>query len=218
MQKDHIAILWDLDGTIVDSKECHYKSWKAVFDKHGFPFSRSAYEENFGRNNQTALSIYLGYQPDRDLAEMIVEEKENIFRRNVGEESLLVPGVRAWLEAAQDRQFPQAVASSAPMENIVSTLASFKLRSYFDHLVSGAELPAKPEPDVFLEAARKVGHAPERCLVIEDSAPGVRAAKNAKMRCIAVATSRNDKSLASADLVIKDFTLPFAQALSVILS
>ncbi|MFW5714527.1 MAG: HAD hydrolase-like protein, partial [Brevefilum sp.] len=63
MQNQHTAILWDLDGTIIDSKECHYTSWKAALEKHGFSFNRSLFEGNFGRNNQAALRIYLGFKP-----------------------------------------------------------------------------------------------------------------------------------------------------------
>jgi HAD superfamily hydrolase (TIGR01509 family) len=214
MKNHHLAILWDLDGTIIDSKECHFNSWKAVFDKFGFPFSRSAYEENFGRNNQTALRIYLGFQPDRECAEALLNEKESIFRAQVAEGASLVPGVRTWLESAKGQHFHQVIASSAPMENIRTTLESFELQAYFDDFVSGAALPAKPEPDVFLEAARRIGHPPEHCMVIEDSIPGVHAAKNAAMRCIAVSNTGSRAGLEAADLVITNFTYSFERALA----
>jgi beta-phosphoglucomutase len=213
MQNRKIAIFWDLDGTIIDSKECHYHSWKRVFEQHGYPFSRAAFEENFGRNNQAAIKAYLGFEPDRELAEKILEEKESLFREQVVEDGSLVPGVRSWLEAAKTYQFPQLIASSAPMENIKTTLEGFGLHAYFDALISGAALPAKPEPDIFLKTSRDVGYHPERCLVIEDSPPGVRAAKNAGMSCIAVSTSGNKNALSAADLVIEDFNFHFDRAL-----
>lgn len=218
MQNRQLAIFWDLDGTIIDSKECHYRSWKTAFEKFGFPFSRIAYEENFGRNNQTVLKIYLGFEPDQVLADAILEEKESVFREKVIEESSLVPGVRDWLDAAKGCQFPQVIASSAPMENIETTLAGFDLMAYFDAFISGADLPAKPQPDVFLKASQEVGFARGRCLVIEDSLPGVRAAKNAAMACIAVATSGKASVLEEADLVIADFKYSFDQAVSTVFS
>ena len=211
--KQSFAILWDLDGTIIDSKACHYNSWKAVFDRHGLPFSREAYERNFGRNNQTAIRSYLDFEPEPELVDAISREKEIIFRQRVAEGSRLVPGVLMWLKAARAQQLPQVVASSAPMENITSILESFDLTSYFEHCVSGADLPAKPEPDVFLLASQRVGFSASRCLVIEDSAPGVDAAKKASMACIAVATAGDEGVLKSADLVICDFTFPFDQAI-----
>lgn len=213
MYHQKFAILWDLDGTIIDSKECHYRSWKWALEKQGYPFSQADFEENFGRNNQMAIKAYLGFTPDPELAERIMEEKEALFRERVIEEGSLVPGVRTWLEEAKNHRFPQLIASSAPMKNIKTTLAGFGLQSYFDRLVSGAALPAKPEPAVFLKASRDIGYPPERCLVIEDSPPGVNAAKNAGMPCIAVATSGNANALSAADLVIEDFNVPFNRAL-----
>jgi len=218
MKNRKLAILWDLDGTIIDSKECHYRSWKAVFTKHGYPFRRAAYEDNFGRNNQAALRIYLGFEPERALEEAILEEKEVIFRERVVEEGQLVIGVRDWLEAARKHTFPQVIASSAPMENIQAVLEGFGLMRYFEALISGAALPAKPRPDVFLKASQKVGCPPGRCLVIEDSIHGVGAAKNAGMPCIAVSTSGNAMALNAADLVVADFSIPLDQALSSVFS
>lgn len=214
MQNHKLSILWDMDGTIIDSKECHFRSWEIALNKHGFKLDRSLYEKNFGRNNQTALPVYLGFQPDQILAEGILEEKEVIFRNTVGGQSQLIAGVRDWLEDASMRDYPQLIASSAPMENIVSVLETFNLTGFFDHLISGTDLPAKPEPDVFLKACAIVAYPPENCLVIEDSLHGVMAAKNAGMRCIAVATSGRQANLDAAELVIDDFTFPFEDALT----
>jgi beta-phosphoglucomutase len=216
MTIQRLAILWDLDGTIIDSKECHFESWKSVFEKFGFAFSRSAYDENFGRNNHTALRAYLGFEPDDDLETAISDEKEAIFRKTVAKQARLIPGVRTWLEEANARKFPQVIASSAPMENIKTVLTSFELDTYFEHLISGADLPAKPEPDVFLTTASSIGYLPVDCLVIEDSSPGVHAAKNAGMRCIGVASAGNQDNLVSADLVLKDFIYPFVHALRIL--
>ena len=213
-RQTNLAILWDLDGTIIDSKECHFYSWKAVFDAYGFPFSREAYEKNFGRNNQTAIRVYLDFEPAQEMVDAISEEKEAIFRENVAEQAQLVPGVQTWLEEARAMGLPQVIASSAPMKNITDILESFQLASYFNHCISGADLPAKPEPDVFLQASQRVAVPGERCLVIEDSVPGVLAAKNAGMTCVAVATSRDAGALAAADLVIEDFTHAFESALT----
>lgn len=213
IQDKNLAILWDLDGTIIDSKECHFNSWKAVFDRYGFPFNRDLYENNFGRNNQAAIRVYLNFEPEPELVETISREKEIIFRENVVAEARLVPGVKTWLEQARAREIPQVIASSAPLENIDAILEGFQLASFFSDCVSGADLPAKPEPDVFLQAMHILGMPADRCLVIEDSVPGILAAKQANLACIAVATSWNQAALTSADLVIQDFTYPLDLAL-----
>jgi beta-phosphoglucomutase-like phosphatase (HAD superfamily) len=100
------------------------------------------------------------------------------------------------------------------MKNITIMLNAFGLLGYFDLLVSGANLPAKPKPDVFLEAAKLLELSPQECLVIEDSAAGVQAAKNAGMTCIAVLTSHVKSQLTAADLLVDDFRTPFADAVA----
>jgi len=79
---------------------------------------------------------------------------------------------------------------------------------FFEHIFAGAELPAKPDPEIFLKAAKALGYAPENCCVIEDSPAGVRAAKAAGMHCIAVTTTFSKSELSLAEAVIDDFTLP----------
>lgn len=199
------SILWDLDGTIVDTKDCHFHTWQIALEKHGFSIERSAFEVNFGRNNMTSLPNYLGFQPDAELAAEIIKQKETLFRQFVKREVTLVPGVEAWLARANVMNISQAIASSAPMENITDVLKHFNLDNYFELFVSGVDLPAKPEPDVFLQTASRLGNQPWECLVIEDSVAGVKAAKNAGMMCVAVTTSYDCDKLALADLVVDTF-------------
>jgi len=207
------AILWDMDGTIFDSRVCHYQSWKYALNQLGFDFTREDFDTSFGRNNRASISVLLGFDPEPELFEEIVRTKEAYFRKTAPQETSLVPGVINWLMEARAFHLPQVVASSAPMENIQSLLISFDLHKYFDRIVSGEHLPAKPKPDVFLTAAQALGRPPETCWVIEDSQPGVEAAKNAGMICIAVSTNLTSTELASADLVVKDFTKPLESVL-----
>ena len=206
------AILWDLDGTIVDTKDCHFHTWQIALEKHGFSIKRSLFEMNFGRNNMTSLPNYLGFQPDAELASEIIKHKETLFRQFVQREVTLVPGVEAWLASANRMNIAQAIASSAPMENITDVLKHFSLDTYFKLFVSGVDLPAKPEPDIFLQTASRLGYQPRECLVIEDSVAGVKAAKNAGMMCVAVTTSYQRDKLALADLVVDTFQIPLDKA------
>lgn len=213
MTEQKLAMLWDLDGTIIDTKEVHFSTWSYALEKHGFNLDRKVFDANFGRNNRTTVPLFLGFTPKSRLAKKIAEEKEVRFREIVVEEALLVPGVESWLKDAKEAQIPQVIASSASMENITTMISGFGLEQYFDLFLSGADLPAKPEPDVFLEAAKVVDHYPEQCLVIEDALPGVKAAKKAGMLCIAVATGHPSFELRLADLVVQDFTDPLSDAL-----
>lgn len=214
MSLPDLAILWDLDGTIIDSTECHYKTWAAALDKHGCSLSWEVFKSHYGRNNKAALPIYLGFNPDPSLAQEICEDKEVLFRQLVAEEAKLVPGVTSWLERSKIAGIRQAIASSAGLKNITTMLSAFNLVRFFDVLVSGANLPAKPNPAVFLAAAEQLKQLPENCLVIEDSSAGVDAARQAGMTCIAVMTSHTKSQLKDADLVLNDFNISFLEALN----
>ena len=98
------ALLWDLDGTILDSGECHYESWKRALASHGFPLDREVFYQYFGRNNQASLRLYLGFEPDPDMVDAVLEEKENYFRQIAPRKAHLVKGVASWLSNAQPRQ------------------------------------------------------------------------------------------------------------------
>jgi beta-phosphoglucomutase len=200
------AILWDLDGTIVDTKDCHFITWESALEKHGVELNQDTFKMNFGRNNQTLARLFLGFNPDVDLLEALIDHKETLFRQIAPEKTMLVPGVRTWLSIAAGMNIKQAIASSAPMENITTMLSHFKLERYFNTIVSGTNLPAKPEPDVFLKAAADLWCSPADCLVIEDSLAGVNAAKTAGMHCVAVSTSHLREELTQADVVVDDFT------------
>lgn len=207
------ALLWDMDGTLFDSKETHFISWQHALQMHGYTLDRQIYNANFGRNNRVNVPLFLGFEPEPDLYETIVETKERVFRQIAPESAKLVPGVLAWLGTAKNAQFPQVVASSAPMINIETLLAEFGLISFFDQLISGEDMPAKPEPDIFLTAALTAQRTPDQCWVIEDSLPGIQAAKNADMRCIAVATLHHASELSMADVILADFTTPLASVI-----
>jgi beta-phosphoglucomutase len=204
-----LAILWDLDGTIVDTTDCHFESWAAALKQHGYDLNRDLFISNFGRNNQTSLPLYLGFTPEPALSVKIIELKEQLFRQRVSDDAKLVSGVELWLSFAKNSGIRQVVASSAGMKNITTVVSAFDLVDYFDLLVSGSDLPAKPEPDIFLTAADMLECSPENCIVVEDSPAGIGAAKKAGMVCIGVVTSHSESQLASADLVLKDFNIPF---------
>ena len=210
------AMLWDLDGTIVETKTNHFLTWQRAMEKYGFHLEKSLYDANFGRNNATLLPIFLGFDPDPELKEEIIQYKEALFRELIPDGITLVPGVESWLAAASAMRIPQAIASSGPIMNIYQMLSSTNLERYFIEVVSGSELPAKPDPDIFLQAAARLDVLPGNCLVVEDSIAGVQAAHRAGMHCIAVTTSHTRDELSLADVIIDDFKAAFDQVLKTI--
>ncbi|QRN83194.1 HAD family phosphatase [Chloroflexota bacterium] len=208
MTQHNPAILWDMDGTIVDSKDCHFHAWIETLKKRGIDLTEEVFTSSFGRNNTISLPYYLGYQPEPEVFDEIVHEKESLFLEMVLEDSKLVPGVETWLAAAQENGIRQALASSSEPEIIDQLIDKFGLRHYFGAIVPGAALPSKPNPEIFLKAARKIDRQPEQCVVIEDSLAGVEGGKNAGMKCIAVTTTFSPDDLTLADRVVEDYYRP----------
>ena len=129
-----------------------------------------------GRTSLTTLEILFGEKPDPDYAKKIIDHKENLFQKIAVEQLELLPAVRDWLAKFQSLGIKQAVASSAPMGNIDVSVDALDIRKHFDALVAGAELPPKPNPDIFLHAAQQIGVPPAQCVVIEDSVHGLEGA------------------------------------------
>ncbi len=197
------AVLWDLDGTLVDTKEFHYQSWALALPEFGYPFPADRFQRSFGMNNTGVLEVFLGRPVEAELVATISERKEELFRDLLHGNVQALPGVQAWLERLRGWGVRQAVASSAPPANIDIMLGELGLAGYFDAIVSGYELPSKPDPLVFLQAAGQVGVAPRDCIVMEDATAGVAAARRAGMRCIAVTSTNPPAALHEADLVVE---------------
>jgi HAD superfamily hydrolase (TIGR01509 family) len=196
------GILWDLDGVLADSTRLHYESWRATFEKRGYELSFERFTSTFGRNNHAVLTDMFGRPPTAAEMQTIADEKEIAFRQSVPGQMDLLPGALDWLKQFQAWGFPQAVASSAPPENIEIQMDELNIRPYFAALVSAAGLPGKPDPAVFLKAAAQLGLPPQRCLVMEDAPAGVQGAKTGGMKCMAVLTTNSPASLQGADLIV----------------
>ena len=193
------AVLWDMDGVLVDTGDFHYESWKETFDKIEVPFNREDFRKTFGMNNAGILEWVFGRKPDLEEVSRISDKKESLFRELVKGKAELLPGVLLWLKQFQDWGVKQAITSSAPPKNIEALVAELKIEEFFDAIVSGFDLPGKPNPDVFLKAANILQVRPENCIVIEDAIAGVEGANKAGMKCIAVTTTNPATVLEKAD-------------------
>jgi len=182
------AIIWDVDGTLVDTAEQHFRAWSRLAAEIGQPFTRADFAATFGmRNPEIIRKLFF---PDADDAKCreLGKRKEDLYRASVREEGTqLLPGVAALLDAFVAAGWPQAVGSSAPPGNLDLLLGLTDTRRYFDAVVTGDDVSrGKPHPEVFLTAAAKLDVAPQRCVVFEDAVAGVEAAKAGKMKCVAV--------------------------------
>ena len=155
-------------------------------------------------NNFGVLEYVFGRMPDHDLAVPLIEKKEELFREIIRQGVEPLPGIVDWLARFQQWGVKQAVASSAPWANIDVQIDGIGVRAYFDAIVSGADLPPKPNPDVFLKAASELGVPPENCVVFEDAVAGLGGAVAAGMKCITVTTTNPPEKLAAANLIYRN--------------
>ena len=182
------AIIWDVDGTLVDTAAHHFQAWARFAAEIGQPFTRADFAATFGMRNPEILRKL--FKPDADdaLCAKWGERKEDLYRASVREEgTALLPGVAKLLAAFAEAGWPQAVGSSAPPGNLDLLLSLTDTRRYFSAVVTGDDVKrGKPDPEVFLLAASKLGIDPRRCVVFEDAVAGVEAAKAGGMACVAV--------------------------------
>jgi beta-phosphoglucomutase len=196
------AILWDMDGVLVDSGEFHYQAWMKVLEDYDIEFSPDLFRTTFGMNNTGLLAKISGRVLQPALVAEISNRKEAQFRQDVRGKVDLLPGVRNLLLQARDKKLSQAVASSAPKGNIDLLLDELDVCHFFNAVVSAEHMPAKPDPAVFIEAARRLVTPPENCLVIEDAIAGVEAAHRAGFKCLAVTNTNPAEVLQKADWIV----------------
>jgi beta-phosphoglucomutase len=198
------AVLWDMDGVLVDTGDFHFQSWKQTFEELDVPFDKEDFKKTFGMNNTGILEWMYGRKPEPEEVARISDKKESLFRELVKGKAEPLPGVLDWLQQFQAWEIKQAITSSAPPENIEVLVEELEIENYFDSIVSGFDLPGKPNPDTFLKAAKAVQVQPANCVVIEDAIAGVAGAKNAGMKCIAVTTTNSASALENADYIFKN--------------
>jgi beta-phosphoglucomutase len=182
------GVIWDVDGTLVDTAEMHFDAWKRTCKELQRDFTRADFAATFGRRNPEIMKELFGNRFNPSEVEEIGKRKEDYYRDAVRQHGVtLLPGVAPLLEGLRKDDFRQAIGSSAPRENIDLILQLTSTSCYFLGISSSEDTQrGKPDPQVFLIAAERIGVAPEHCVVFEDAVAGVEAARNGGMRCIAV--------------------------------
>ena len=182
------AIIWDVDGTLVDTAEQHFRAWTRFAAEIDRPFTRADFAATFGMRNPEIIRKLFFPDADAEQCRILGDRKEDLYRASVREEGTqLLPGVAALLAGFAAAGWPQAVGSSAPPGNLDLLLGLTNTRRYFAAVVTGDDVQrGKPDPEVFLTAAAKLDVTPDRCVVFEDAVAGVEAAKVGKMKCVAV--------------------------------
>ena len=197
------AVIWDLDGVIIDSADEHRRAWQRLAREEEIKFTDEDFWATFGKRNDDIIAILWGpLSPEQ--VQLLRDRKEIYFRDLIRQTAAPLPGSMELMRSLHEAGYLQALASSAPIENIQLISEVLGLERYLTALVSGETVPhGKPAPDIFLKAAQQLHIEPSRSLVIEDAVAGVEAAHAAGMRCIAVAGNRDLPGLRKAELMVK---------------
>ncbi len=199
----NIGAIFDMDGVLVDSGEAHRAAWQQIGEEHGVPFGPDVFERTFGMHNNQIIPLWLGQEVDRREVDRLAGRKEVIYRELAPRLTVALPGCIELVQALRDAGFRLAVGSSGPLQNIELILEQLQLRSHFDAISSGEDVVhGKPDPQVFLVAAQRLGLPPAGCVVVEDAPQGVEAARRAGMAVVAVTSSRPRHALRDASLVV----------------
>lgn len=209
MDAQDIGFIFDWDGVVIDSHAAHEESWRLLFQESRRPMPEGFFKETFGMRNQQIIPQCFDFVRVGDSAEIarLGDRKEELYRdilRHDGIEPL--PGVVALLREMISRGIPRALGSSSPRLNIEVVTQMAGLEGLFDDIVCAEDVTVgKPDPQVFLQAARKIGREPAQCIVIEDAHVGIEAGKRAGMKVVAVATTHPVESLTGADAAFPNF-------------
>ena len=207
-----LALIFDLDGVIVDSMPVHEIAWRQYLETLGIR-DEALIASMQGRRNDEIVLDFLGPAADQTIVREHGAAKERLYRELMRDrlEHQLVRGVRGFLQCAAQkldgRETPVGLASNAERPNIDFVLDGAGLRPYFDVIVDGSQVQhAKPAPDVYLKAARELGMGPRNCIVFEDSPVGIASARSAGARVVGLLT--HERTLQNVDLAVTDFLDP----------
>ncbi|MEU8489198.1 HAD family phosphatase [Streptomyces sp. NPDC048641] len=202
------AVVFDLDGTLVDSEPNYFEATRRTLAEHGAPdFTWREHESYVGISTQETIEGLRRTYGIQAPAEVLLTEMSTRYLTLARAATAVYPQMRKFVERLYEAGVPMAVASGSPPEAIDAVLSGTGLDAQLRVFVSADEVAhGKPAPDVFLEAARRLGVMPAHCTVVEDAIPGAAAAHAAGMRCIAipfVPAQADDPAFATAGLLFR---------------
>ena len=202
------AVIFDLDGTLIDNNAFHLKTWKVYLEKIGMDISEEAYRKNInGRTNKDALEYIYNRKMTNEEAMVYALEKEALYREIYKADIKPVNGLLELLEAFHKINIPMAIATSGIQVNIDFMFEHIPIKQYFKQVVNSSHISkGKPDPEIYIKTASLLNIAAENCLVFEDAVVDVNAAHAAGMKVIAITTTQSKEELKDAEMIISDFS------------
>ncbi|MCK5630422.1 MAG: HAD family phosphatase [Nanoarchaeota archaeon] len=200
-----IAAIFDMDGTLADSVPMHFAIWKKILAGYGVQIEYDEWKPFIGKLGDIFIKHLEDERGISLNSKKLIDEKRAVIKKIYVQKIDIFPGVKELLQTLQDGGCKLAIASSEWHNHIIKFLSLNCIERYFSIVLGREDIKNhKPDPDVYLRTAKKLGVNPMDCVVFEDSIVGVEAAKRAGMKCIAIETTFSGKELAQADLVVKN--------------
>lgn len=200
------AVIFDMDGTLVDSTSADFLAWQKLFSQYNKELTFSDYFPLLGIKSAQVVKDFLPVKNDEEV-QFALTKKLFFFHEIISENGIYpVPFADVFLKRMKQYNIPVALATSSRRAKVEMVMEKLNLLICFDAVVTGGDVKnGKPDPDIFFKAAEKLSVSPEDCIVFEDAANGVRAAKSAGMKCVALASNQTVDTLREADLIIDTF-------------
>jgi beta-phosphoglucomutase family hydrolase len=203
------AFIFDMDGTMIDSMPWHARSWVEFVARHGLVLDvTDILARTTGRTGTECMRELFERELSDAECQTLVHEKEEIYRAMFSDNFTEVAGFTAFAKAAVARGLKVAVGTAGDKHNIEFAMSRLKMDPLPLAIVGGDEgFAGKPTPEIFLEAARRIGVAPERCIVFEDAPFGIEAARRGGMRAVAVCSTHTAAELAGPHVIaaVRDY-------------
>lgn len=192
------AVLFDLDGVIIDSHDQHEAAWEQLAKAHEKSLPPNFFKESFGMRNQSIFATLLPWTNDATVIDTLSEEKEALYRAILVETGLTpLPGAAALLDQLAHAGIPAVLATSTPRSNVSAVMDATGLGHRFLDVICGSDVTnGKPDPEVFLKAAAAASADPKQCVVIEDAQVGIRAGLSAGCKVLALTTTHPKDAIA----------------------
>lgn len=202
------GFIFDMDGVVVDNHKYHFKAWMEFAEKYKFPLNDQIYRDKFnGKTNKDLFQMIFG-NISQEQMDAYAQEKESNYQKLYEAEMKPLKGLIDFLDFLTTHKYKVALGTSAPTSNVDFTLDKLFLRKYFHAIVDGPQVSkGKPDPQVYLMCAAKLGLDPKNCVVFEDSLAGLESGKRAGCKIVGVATSHEAFELKPVtEEIIFDFT------------
>jgi HAD superfamily hydrolase (TIGR01509 family) len=198
------AILFDMDGVIVDSEPLHVAAFQATLKNYGHNLSQEHYKQHFaGKADEAGFKQYFDFVNESADLPVIMDEKAQAYLKLAADQLIPYPGVIECISDLTKRKVRLALVTGSLRVEAEATLKAFNLSEVFAVIIAAEDITcSKPDPEGYLKAAQTLGVDPADCIVIEDAPSGVLAASAAKMRCVAVTNTHSKNELGNATLIV----------------